>query len=221
MAPTPSFTKYFMEIGRPAKRLVCCCFRTTRICISFFIIVIVLLAVAAYFLFPSVPSVDVGGAFIPPGQTVSFSGSRLTAGSFSLSLPIAYNVTVSSTAYINIGIRQIKVESFVLDNSGNKIPNFIGSGSVKDLKFPARQKIGFTFPLVLVFNTTIVSSLSDPVINLLKANCIEAPENQRTLPTRITLTLEISAISWLGIWPSFSFDKASGCPTDQLKQLLL
>jgi hypothetical protein len=57
---------------------------------------------------------------------------------------------------------------------------------------------------------------SDPVVQVL-VGCTERPPKK--INTQVTITLDISSISWLGIKPSFTYQFSQKCP-DGLQQVL-
>lgn len=108
------------------------------------------------------------------------------------------------------------MEAQIKSLNGQDIPNFIGLGYANNLEFPPRKTTLFIFPFDLVYNASLTNIANDPAIQLLRSNCFVRP--QRQIPVRVKLTVDISAISWLGIRPSFTFDQQADCPTFQSLQ---
>ncbi|KAJ3351032.1 hypothetical protein HDU91_006169 [Kappamyces sp. JEL0680] len=223
--PQPGDVEENRVDGHQGRKRICCCFRSRRACISVFIVLIIILALVIYFCFPSTPTVQVGNSYIPPGGRVLLNGAtpsitNLAVGNtFLLTIPIANNVSVYSPSYIDVGIKSIVTTVSIKDSSGNIIPNFKGEGHVSDLRFPPRSTTDFIFPVLLTYNQTVTSLLSDPGLQLIQKNCIQANPPSK-IDAHIQLTVEVSAIAWMGIKPKFSFDKTVDCPAaDQLKNL--
>ena len=101
---------------RPEKPYCCGWFSTRKSCccfwISFFVIFLGLLAVAAYFVFPRMPTINIGPPFSPAGSKglqISPPGSVKDAllkaspeRPFRMSIPYAVNISLYSSNYIDI-----------------------------------------------------------------------------------------------------------------------
>ncbi|KAJ3257893.1 hypothetical protein HK103_004184 [Boothiomyces macroporosus] len=210
------------------KRRVCCCFERRRTCIVTFVTMLILLGVGLYFVFPSLPQVNVSDPYIPPNSkgllvnNVSVSQQNaqtlLSQQQINLAFDTATNVSVYSPSYINIGIRNISVNLQVKDLSGKVIPTFQGNGFVSNIRFPTRATTEFVLPITLTYMVATLDAGTDPVIQVFISKCLNG---NKKLDTVIHLNLEVSAVSWLGIHPAFSFDLQQPCPDiSQFAQLI-
>jgi hypothetical protein len=153
-----------------------------------------------------------GNPIILPGNPGLFiTGDPLSGKPFQLSFEASSDVTVKSTSYIDIGIKELDIKVNIKDAAGNPIKNFIGNAIVADQQFPSRQTTTFNMPITISYNSTANGDiLNDPAINVLKENCVSGGKNK--IDSLIGLKLDMAPISWLGIQPSFSFDKELPCP---------
>ncbi len=71
---------------------------------------------------------------------------------------------------------------------------------------------------MLTYNTSLLNLQTDPVIQLLRKTCLASP--QVPINAHLDLQFDISAISWLGIKPTFGFDKTQACPSSADLQAL-
>ena len=120
-------------------------------------------------------------------------------------------MTVYSPSWINVGIREIKLQIEAYDVDGKIIPNFEGNGVVDNLRFPSRTTTEFVFPLTIQYNTSLSTISQDPALNLLRARCLANP--QEAIRGKVTVQVDVSALSWLGIRPKVSQDRDIKCPS--------
>lgn len=199
---------------KTAAQTFCCCCRRSSKCIAAIIFILILIGLTFYFLFPAVPTVQVGNLFIPPGTeglTVTRSaGSSPSDTKLNIELAVASNISVYSSAYVNIGIRSITVDIFLKGSSGFKLPNVNAHGVYINLKVIERATTNFTFPANITYSVFAPNVLKDPVVVVLQETCLLVP--QKKLSAHVIVTLDISAISWIGIYPKFQNDVAVDCP---------
>jgi hypothetical protein len=119
-------------------------------------------------------------------------------------------VTVYSPSWINVGIKEIKLKIEAYDIDGKLIPNFEGNGLVDNLRFPSRATTEFVFPLAIQYNTSLSSFSNDPALIMLRDKCLSNP--QKPIRGKVTIQVDVSALSWLGIRPKASQDRDIKCP---------
>jgi hypothetical protein len=136
------------------RQRVCCCFERRRTCMVTFLLILILLGVGGYFVFPSIPKVDISEPYVPEGQSIQINGGNLadaiSGRPFTLRFPTATDISVDSPSYINVGISKIEVNIKVKNRANQNINNFEGIGQVVNQRFPARTVTKFT--MVFLFN---------------------------------------------------------------------
>jgi hypothetical protein len=206
---------------KKAKRC-CCCFKTCWGCCLMFMLILIAIGVALYFIFPQIPSIDVSEPYIPAGSSgltingqpvaIVDAATVLNSRNFNLSLSMAGDVSIFSPSFINFGVRTLELYVQPKLEDGSMLPNFIGFGKRNDLRFPSRTTTNFTIPINLSYNASInaFSLISDPALQLFSRACLAT--SQAKIPVQVRARLEISALSWTGFWPSFSWETQQSCP---------
>ncbi|KAJ2998383.1 hypothetical protein HDV02_004598 [Globomyces sp. JEL0801] len=198
-------------------KLYCCCFRRRFHCIAFATILVVSLGLLIYFIFPASPLVNIGETYVPPnsgglmvnGAPLSLTSAfsiLATGGNMNISFPTATDISIYSYSYVNFGIQQLDVTVQVKDDNGNIMPKFAGRGNLTNIKIVPR---GSSNPLMMTLETNVLTIASDPTIKVLTSACRAGTDKK--LSTRMTVTVDIAALSWLGIKPTFSFDPPQQC----------
>ncbi|KAJ3326289.1 hypothetical protein HDV06_000165 [Boothiomyces sp. JEL0866] len=206
---------------KPIPRKYCCCFTKRSTCIiTVAIIILALLGIIIYLFVPQAPNVTSSDFYVPSGtEGVLLNGvplsqaSKSTTNTFQFNM--AVNVSVESFSYFKIGIHQLSVDIAVKDTTGSAINGFVGSGSANDLAFPPRANTTFVLPSSVSY-TVSSNTATDPAILLMEARCIG--QKAGTIPASLTFKVDVSAISWLGIKPSYTWDKAIPCPSQSQLQ---
>jgi hypothetical protein len=201
--------------------VICCCFKSVVVCLITFAVLIGVLILVIFLLFPSMPIVTYGKPTISEGTKLVINDGQpitavgaitdiINAKPFNLSFDTITDVTVESTSSIDVGIKQLDFTVKLKDINGQIIENFMGEGTVKDLKFPSKQSTTFPLPMHMQYNTTLgLSTINDPAIKVLVTKCGPAGA---TLDTVIDVKLTVGLVSWLGIHPTFAFDRTQPCP---------
>ncbi len=154
---------------------------------------------------------------------VAFVNALLTASSanpFTLSMNISYSLTVFSPNYIDIQVKSINTDLFLVDSKTNQV---IGG---KDAVLVGKSDIGFENfsklanttinPFLLISysrSTPLSKSTSDAVLFHLFNTCVN-PTNTgpRKLKFKYTTVLDIKIISFTGYKPTVSDYTTVSCP---------
>lgn len=185
---------------RSAAQIFCCCCRRTTKCLISVVIILLLVGVALYFLFPAVPTVQIGNMFIPPdsqGLSVTRSppavGQSPTNISLGIVLSIASNVSIYSPAYINVGLRTVTMDVTLKNSTGQELPNVSATGKYSNLRIQSRDTTNFTFPVNVTYTTTALDGTTDPLVTTIQDACLSVPQKQLT--GRVVITLDLSSIA--------------------------
>lgn len=202
---------------RSAGQIFCCCCRRTTKCLLFVVFILVLVGVALYFLFPAVPTLQIGNLYIPQGikglqvtKSLPQIGQSPTNITIGILLSLASNVSIYSPAYINVGLRTVTMDVTLKNSTGQELPNVYATGKYSNLKIQSRDTTNVTFPVNVTYSTTALTGQADPLITTIQDACLSVPQKQ--LNGRVVVTLDLSSIAWLGIYPKIPFDVGVDCP---------
>ncbi|KAI8834651.1 hypothetical protein BJ741DRAFT_609618 [Chytriomyces cf. hyalinus JEL632] len=202
-------------------RRFCCCFRTRGGCCFVIISIVILilggLGVAAYFLWPRVPSIDISEPYVAPNVTpltVSGSlGSATTTTPFTLQLRLAVDVSVFSPNRITYVVNNIVFAGALLDIDGvTTIPNANVNGNVANVEFPPEKKVMFTMPLELMYSITSAQTVlmgGDKALNVFQTRCGAGGSGK--LGLKYTVSVNLAILAWTGYKPSFAGTTSVPC----------
>ena len=204
------------------KRKICCCFKSWISCGIVTLLILGAIALSLYLLFPAVPSVYFGNPYIPensPGVQINGSDPNPIVATeivrrnrpFVLSYALATNVTIFMTSYYDIGIRNVQAEAQGYFPNGTLVPNFIGNGSVSNLKLDGRRDNTITFPVTMYYATSFVGLNQDPLVLMFNETCFATP--QLPINSKVVVNLDIGFLAFFGVRPRLTFDVTTECPS--------
>jgi hypothetical protein len=137
-----------------SKKKIHRCFKSFAWCVGVFLAIIIILAIILVILFPSAPKITFKDPYVPADSIIQINqgnGSLLdvvvdaiSGKPFTLLYNVISNFTVESTARIDVGLKQLDLSVWVLDDFGNKFENFVGRGVLKDMDIKRDVKNEFS-----------------------------------------------------------------------------
>lgn len=190
-------------------RACCCCCRTRlgALCCALLMVAFILgLALAVFFLWPRIPSIQLQ-SINQQGTSTSIQNSDFTqlfkvAPDNSLQAGVQINLIVTNPNYIDLVVNSLQLSGSLKSSTAN-VPNFLSGSIARPVTLKSMRNSPFNIPVRLTFPSNYATTLLE-----LAQVCNEKQEI--SIPYSIKLSLAL--LSWTGYQPTVSDTFSFPCP---------